>query len=58
LITAIGVSLLLQNVGQLDFVFGSSPERMPALLPSWELARVSLGSGASGHAVVIGSWMR
>jgi branched-chain amino acid transport system permease protein len=54
LITAIGVSLLLQNVGQLEFVFGSSPERMPALLPSWELARISLGSGASGHAVVIG----
>jgi branched-chain amino acid transport system permease protein len=54
LITAIGVSLLLQNLGQVDFVFGSSPERMPALLPSWELARISLGSGASSHAVVIG----
>jgi branched-chain amino acid transport system permease protein len=53
LITAIGVSLLLQNVGQLDFVFGSSPERMPALLPSWELATFSFGSGASSHEVVI-----
>ena len=33
LITAIGVSLLLQNVGQLNFVFGPSPQKMPALLP-------------------------
>ena len=37
LITAIGVSLLLQNVGQLNFVFGGEPGRMPALLPNWEL---------------------
>ncbi|HEY4234743.1 MAG TPA: branched-chain amino acid ABC transporter permease [Lacipirellulaceae bacterium] len=54
LITAIGVSLLLQNVGQLSFVFGSSPQKMPALLPNWELARLSLASGGSDHAVVIG----
>jgi branched-chain amino acid transport system permease protein len=33
LITAIGVSLLLQNVGQLPFVFGPYPKAMPALLP-------------------------
>src|SRR6185369_10266748 len=33
LITAIGVSLLLQNVGQLSFVFGPYPKAMPALLP-------------------------
>jgi branched-chain amino acid transport system permease protein len=33
LITAIGVSLLLQNVGQLRFVFGPYPKAMPALLP-------------------------
>ena len=38
LITAIGVSLLLQNVGQLSFVFGANPQKMPALLPSWEIA--------------------
>ena len=38
LITAIGVSLLLQNVGQLKYVFGSSPQKMPDLLPHWELA--------------------
>lgn len=33
LLTAIGVSLLLQNVGQLPFVFGTQPARMPTLLP-------------------------
>src|SRR5688500_2802184 len=33
LITAIGVSLLLQNVGQLRFMFGPYPKAMPALLP-------------------------
>jgi branched-chain amino acid transport system permease protein len=54
LITAIGVSLFLQNLGQLDFVFGASPEKMPALLPSWELASFSFGSGESTRKVVIG----
>jgi branched-chain amino acid transport system permease protein len=52
LITAIGVSLLLQNVGQLNFVFGANPQKMPDLLPSWDLARISLGG--SDHVVVIG----
>jgi len=34
LITAIGVSLLLQNGGrQLNAVFGPSPKKLPALLP-------------------------
>ncbi len=33
LITAIGVSLLLQNVGQLPWVFGTQPQAMPRLLP-------------------------
>src|SRR5262249_14935140 len=45
LITAIGVSLLLQNVGQLDFVFGPSPQKMPALLPKWDVLSFSL----AGH---------
>ena len=54
LITAIGVSLLLQNVGQLNFMFGSSPEKMPALLPNLELLRLSLPSGAGSRDVVIG----
>ncbi|MBL8763769.1 MAG: branched-chain amino acid ABC transporter permease [Phycisphaerae bacterium] len=47
LITAIGVSLFLQNTGQLSFLFGASPQRMPSLLPDTPLltvfgARVSL----------------
>lgn len=54
LITAIGVSLLLQNVGQLNFMFGSSPQKMPALLPNWELLRLSLPSGDGSRDVVIG----
>lgn len=40
LITAIGVSLLLQNVGQLDAVFGTQPQRMPSLLPDREVFRL------------------
>lgn len=32
LITAIGVSLFLQNVGQLPVVFGTQPQRMPSLI--------------------------
>ncbi len=53
LITAIGVSLLLQNVGQLDFVFGASPQKMPALLPNWELLRIPFGQGESIRYVVL-----
>jgi len=37
LITAIGVSLLLQNIGQLNWMFGTRPDRMPTLLPEAEL---------------------
>lgn len=54
LITAIGVSLLLQNVGQLNFVFGASPQKMPALIPNLELLRLSLPSGDHTGDVVIG----
>src|SRR6476659_9503619 len=54
LITAIGVSLLLQNVGQLNAVFGPSPQKMPALLPNWELLRVSLPSSGGSRDVVVG----
>jgi branched-chain amino acid transport system permease protein len=54
LITAIGVSLLLQNVGQLDFIFGPNPQSMPALLPNWELLRVALPSSGGSRDVVIG----
>jgi branched-chain amino acid transport system permease protein len=41
LITAIGVSLLIQNVGQLKVVFGTEPQPMPALLPDSILASVA-----------------
>jgi branched-chain amino acid transport system permease protein len=51
LITAIGVSLLLQNVGQLPQVFGASPQKMPQLLPNTELARLTFGGD---QGVVIG----
>jgi branched-chain amino acid transport system permease protein len=54
LITAIGVSVLLSNFGQLNFVFGPSPQKMPALLPNWELLRLSLPSGDGSRDVVIG----
>lgn len=53
LITAIGVSLLLQNVGQLSYVFGPSPQKMPPLLPNWEI-RWTIASGDVSHDVVIG----
>jgi branched-chain amino acid transport system permease protein len=52
LITAIGVSLLLQNVGQL--VFGVNPKAYPALFPQKNLA---LGGGitvSSNQLVVLG----
>ncbi len=38
LITAIGVSLLLQNVGQLKAIFGTQPQRMPSLIGDVTLA--------------------
>jgi branched-chain amino acid transport system permease protein len=40
LITAIGVSLLLQNVGQLPFAFGPYPKATPALLPDVTLVKI------------------
>ena len=41
LITAIGVSLFLQNVGQLKQVFGTQPMRMPTLVEDSTLASVA-----------------
>jgi branched-chain amino acid transport system permease protein len=40
LITAIGVSLLLQNLGQLQFIFGTQPRPMPRLIDDPTLFRV------------------
>jgi branched-chain amino acid transport system permease protein len=45
LITAIGVSLFLQNVGQLKWVFGTQPQHMPALIHDsvlFDIAGVSI----------------
>lgn len=45
LIAAIGVSLFLQNTGQLPYVFGAQPERMPALIsdkPMFEFEGVAV----------------
>ena len=53
LITAIGVSLFLQNVGQLKWFFGTQPQRMPGLIDDKILANVS---GVQVHLVdVIGT---
>ena len=41
LITAIGVSLFLENAGQLPFLLGTQPERMPTLMSETALARVA-----------------
>jgi branched-chain amino acid transport system substrate-binding protein len=41
LITAIGVSLLLQNTGQLDWMFGPNPQKMPPLVADSSLATVA-----------------
>ncbi len=54
LITAIGVSLLLQNVGQLNAVFGPSPQKMPELFANSDFVTLPFASGNNGHDVVIG----
>ena len=41
LITAIGVSLFLQNVGQLKWVFGTQPQPMPPLLEDSSLGEIA-----------------
>jgi branched-chain amino acid transport system permease protein len=54
LITAIGVSLLLENAGQLHWAFGPYPQKVPSLLPDRILATVA---GVEFHlldAIVVG----
>jgi branched-chain amino acid transport system permease protein len=41
LITAIGVSLFLQNLGQLKVFFGTQPQKMPQLLPDATLFTIA-----------------
>lgn len=65
LITAIGVSLLLQNAGQLQYdlgggvrlPFGAQPQGMPALIPNRDVVNVELspaGDGRAAQRLVIG----
>jgi len=56
LIAAIGVSLFLQNAGQLNYVFGTQPQRMPELLRDSTLIDVPLvGRDGNLQHVVIGT---
>lgn len=55
LITAIGVSLLLQNLGQLPFMFGPYPKAMPALLPDHVLFTIVGVQLRLVDAVVLGT---
>jgi branched-chain amino acid transport system permease protein len=50
LITAIGVSLLLENAGQ--FVFGADPKKFPEILPTFPIARIGGLSVTSNQVVV------
>lgn len=51
LITAIGVSLLLENTGQLPQVFGTQPQRMPTLLPDLTLFSIGGANPVNVHLV-------
>lgn len=50
LITAIGVSLFLENAGQ--FVFGADPKKFPAILPTFPIAKIGGLSLTSNQLVV------
>jgi branched-chain amino acid transport system permease protein len=52
LITAIGVSLLLQNAGQLKWIFGTQPQAMPKLLSEKALFTI-----ASVKVPVVDVWI-
>lgn len=54
LITAIGVSLLLQNVGQAPWMFGTKPEGMPTLLPDIVLNETVMQKGElQGYGTIV-----
>jgi Branched-chain amino acid ABC-type transport system, permease components len=48
LITAIGVSLFLQNLGQTKWMFGTRPDRMATLVPDKTLFTIAGGEGQMG----------
>jgi branched-chain amino acid transport system permease protein len=53
LITAIGVSLLLENLGVQPFVFGSSPRFCPATIPGDEIAFHFDGVTVARNSVIL-----
>jgi branched-chain amino acid transport system permease protein len=55
LITAIGVSLLLQNVGQLRFMFGPYPRALPTLINNATLCTIARVEFRVSHVAVIGT---
>ncbi len=66
LITAIGVSLFLQNAGQLKFLFGTQPQRMPPLIKDAVLLRLAgvefrvvdlIGIGTAVVLMLLLEWM-
>lgn len=66
LITAIGVSLLLQNLGQLNWMFGTRPQRMPELVPGRAIAEIAgvkiwlvdiIGAGTAVALMVALDWL-
>jgi branched-chain amino acid transport system permease protein len=66
LITAIGVSLFLQNVGQLKWFFGTQPQRMPSLIEDQVLASIAgvqlhlvdlIGAGTALALMLVLDWL-
>ncbi len=66
LITAIGVSLFLQNVGQLKWFFGTQPQRMPSLIGDRILGTVAgvqfhlvdlIGAGTALALMMVLDWL-
>jgi branched-chain amino acid transport system permease protein len=66
LITAIGVSLFLQNVGQLKWFFGTQPQRMPNLINDRILTEVAgvqvhlvdlIGAGTALALMLVLDWL-
>ncbi len=55
LITAIGVSLFLQNFGQMEFTFGTRPRATPVLVPDNTLFSIADVNFTLVNAVVVGT---
>lgn len=55
LITAIGISLLIQNAGQLNAFFGTDPQKMPQFLPDVTLVTIAGVNFELIDAILIGT---